>query len=164
VTIKLFSAPPRNKAETDNGHNRTVTGGQICKVSVIEEHIGPDRVLESPASSNRLQDLAFVALHFRMLFADMVPAFICQINLMAELIFDLLQHRSGLIIKVNLLGLQVTLFSKLRGLATFPCGRHFSQELEWKQGERHNELETIKLEGLPSLRTRIFNEWIMKRP
>jgi len=90
-----------SEAETDHGDDRTVTGGQVFKVSVIEEHIGTNRVLKSLASLNRLQHLAFVALHFRMLFADVVPAFIGQINLMAQMIFGRLQHRTRLVPKVN---------------------------------------------------------------
>jgi len=144
---KIVLGTARNKAETDNGDDRTVAGGQIFKVSVIEEHIGADRILKSPASSNRFQHLAFVAPHFRMLFADVVPAFIGQINLMAQLIFDRLQHRSGLIIKVNLLGLRVSHFSKLRWLGTFPCGRYFSREFERKQGIRRGAIEMMKLES-----------------
>ena len=105
------------------------------------------RILKSPASSNRFQHLAFVAPHFRMLFADVVPAFIGQINLMAQLILDRLQHRSGLIIKVNLLGLRHSHFSKLRWLGTFPCGKHFSREFERKQGIRRGAIEMMKLES-----------------
>ncbi len=98
---KIVLGAAGSKAETDHDDDRTVTGRQTFKVSVIEEHIGTDRVLKSSASLNRLQHLAFAAQHFRMLFADVVPAFIGQINFMAQLVFGRVQHRTRLILKVN---------------------------------------------------------------
>ncbi|MCZ6450429.1 MAG: hypothetical protein O6918_06145 [Deltaproteobacteria bacterium] len=84
---KIVLGAAGSKAETDHDDDRTVAGGQIFKVSVIEENIGTDRILKSSASLNRLQHLAFIVLHFRMLFADVSPTFIGQINVMAQLIF-----------------------------------------------------------------------------
>jgi hypothetical protein len=54
---KIVLGATRNKAEPDNGNDRSVAGGKIFKVLVIEKHIGTDRILKSSPSLNRLAGL-----------------------------------------------------------------------------------------------------------
>jgi hypothetical protein len=142
---KIVLRAARNKAEPDNDDDCAVAGGQIFKVSVIEEHIGTDRILKSSASLNRLQHLTVVALHFRMLFADVVPAFIGQINLMAQLIFDRLQHRLGLLIKVNLLGLRVP--RSLEGSRRFHVEHIVVRSLSGNKGDGNDRRHGVAVDA-----------------
>jgi hypothetical protein len=85
-----------SKAEANYHDDSGVALGQIAIVPIVKKHVRKDRVLKSPASLHGLQNLAILPMHFRMLFTDMVPAFIGQINFMTQLILDRSKHRARL--------------------------------------------------------------------
>jgi hypothetical protein len=85
----------RIKAKANHNDNSGVVVRETTIVPIVKVHLRPDRILEPMPSTDRLQDLPFVPLHFRMFLTDMVPAFIRQINLMAQLIFNRPAHQAG---------------------------------------------------------------------
>ena len=73
-----------SEAEPNHGDDRGIVCGQVFEIAIIKEHIGPERVLKPSPSLNRLQNFAFISLHFGMFFANMRPTFIGQINLVPQ--------------------------------------------------------------------------------
>jgi hypothetical protein len=88
--VVLCSVRIKPKVNYDN--SGSVPVWKVLVISIVKVHVRPDRILKPPASAYCLQHVFSVPLHFGVLFADMTPAFIGQINVMAQLIFDTLRH------------------------------------------------------------------------
>ena len=86
-------------SETEPNHrdDRGIVGGQVFEISIIKEYIGTERILKPSPSLNRLQNFAFISLHFRMFFANMRPTLIGQINLVSQRIRYRAKHLGQLI-------------------------------------------------------------------
>jgi len=93
----LFSAPSGLKPNLTTATDRGIVGGQVFDIAIIKEHIGTERILKPSPSLNRLQNFAFISLHFRMFFANMRPTFIGQINLVSKRIRYRAKHLGQLI-------------------------------------------------------------------
>jgi hypothetical protein len=88
---KIVLRTVRIKAKAHYNDNGGVRMWEPMIIPRIQIHFWTDRVLKSSPPTNGLQDLHSPLLHLRVLLANMVPAFLSQINLMAQLV----SHRSA---------------------------------------------------------------------
>jgi hypothetical protein len=83
---KVVFPPVRIKAKAHNHNDGRVPVEEVRVVSIIQVHIRPYGILKSPTCADGFEHAPSVVLYFRVLFTDMLPAFIGQINLMASFV------------------------------------------------------------------------------
>jgi hypothetical protein len=90
---KVVCPPVRINVKAYDHNDGRVPVEEVRVVPIIQIHIRPYGILKSPPSADGFEHAPSVVLDFRMLFADMLPAFIGQINLMASLVSDGATHQ-----------------------------------------------------------------------